>query len=211
MVKTAATRILVSAAICSGAALLGSCTNRVHITSDPSGAQVRIDGRERGETPLTTSVTWSAGGHNRITLEHPKCYGFSTVLRRTLRLPAMEGFEVVPAALFIAVTYGAGTLAFVGPVENQHFVLAPLPAGSGEGTPPTRGGEEEAEREASARAAIQKTIAEVVDLTGRDEFDKAISLLEELERAYGGTTAYKEKQGVIKALLDIANRNASSE
>ncbi len=203
MAKTAATRILVTAAICSGVALLGSCTNRVHITSDPSGAQVRIDGRERGETPLTTQVTWSAGRHNRITLEHPKCHDFSTVLRRTLRVPALENYEMLPTVFFIIGTYGAGTLAFVGPVQNQHFVLAPLPGESDGGAPPAKD-EEDARREANAKAATQKAIAEVVDLTGRDEFDKALSLLEELERAYGGTTAYKEKQGVIKALLDAA-------
>ncbi len=68
-----------------------------------------------------------------------------------------------------------------------------------------------AEREASAKAAIQKTIAEVVDLTGRDGFDRALLLLEVLKRVHGGTTAYKEKQGVIKALLDVAERGASSE
>lgn len=189
--------------------LLGGCTNTVMITSDPSGASVSIDGVGCGETPLTAEVTWSAIERNHITLKHPDCHTFHTMLQRTLRLP--EGDNAAPAAAaFVICSYGAGIFAFVGPIKEQHFILAPLSPESDGGTP-TAQDEKDVQREKAARAAIQKAIAEAADLTSRDELGTAGLLLDALERAHGGTKAYEEQRETIKALLDIVRTGASSE
>ena len=158
MAKTAAMRIVVTAVACPGLALFGGCTSTVTITSDPSGAQVWIDDQARGRTPLTVPVTWWAARYNRITLEHPESYSFSTVLRRTLRWPecqpSYEFLQGLGAFYLVLGTYGVGTLAFIGPVENQHFVLAPRPGAS----PPVR--EKDAEKPGIGRLSTSRRPAE---------------------------------------------------
>ena len=156
------------ALLCLGAALVGGCTNLVNITSKPTGARVRIDGVDRGRTPLEILVTWSPWRYNRITLEHPGYHPFSTVLRRTFRWPgpptgwdkskwdATLGTGVIYGGLtpLVLLTQGGGPSevivfpvltfgAFRGPVAKQHFVLAPRLRGPGSEAPPTpdEGGE----------------------------------------------------------------------
>ena len=132
-VKTVKPRILAMMALYCGAALSGGCTSLVTITSEPSGARVRIDGKMRGRTPLAAPVRWSADKHNEITLEHPDCHRFSTVLRRTPQV----GYILAD----IFTIYGLVALPHnsLGPVKKQRFVLAPRPTerdgGSGEDRP----------------------------------------------------------------------------
>lgn len=133
-VKTVKTRILAMMALCCGAALSGGCTSLVTITSEPSGARVRIDGTNRGRTPLAAPVEWSADEHNEITLEHPDCHRLSTVLRRTPQV----GYILADILTF----YGLVALPYnsMGPVKKQHFVLAPRPTEQGGGGPERDGG-----------------------------------------------------------------------
>jgi hypothetical protein len=115
------------------AAILSGCWSPVTITSEPSGARVWIDGVERGVTPVTTEVHWSGTRRNTIVLEHPDCHRFSTTLQRTLRLPEVnsDGAEVLRAfgVTYLTIcTFGLGLVLLRGPVEDQHFVLAPRSA-----------------------------------------------------------------------------------
>jgi hypothetical protein len=111
-------------------ALLCGCESAVTITSEPSGARVWIDGVERGATPVTTTVEWKGWDRNHIVLQHPDCHPFSTTLQRTLRWFADSKVSAWMGVAGI-YTYGLGFILFVRPIEQQHFVLAPLipPAG----------------------------------------------------------------------------------
>ena len=135
--------------VCLGGALLGGCTDFVTITSEPPGARVRIDGEKRGRTPCTVLVEWWATEYNRITLEHPGCYPLSTVLRRTARVK------------YIILDVSFWPLLFlnsVGPIENQHFVLARRTARQETARPPARGADARipAPRAPDVRAAPPK-------------------------------------------------------
>jgi hypothetical protein len=101
-------------------ALLSGCTSWVTITSQPSGAEVRIDGKRIGRTPVRTEVRWKGGKDNIIRLTHRDCYVFETVMRRT---PYVE--LIGAGALGGPVGLGAAIANCMGPVKKQHFILAP--------------------------------------------------------------------------------------
>jgi hypothetical protein len=106
------------------AALAAGCQGyvTVSITSEPSGAQVRIDGTDFGKTPAKGRVRWNTTRFNKITLEHPECLTFTTVLRRTT--PQYTGGQLYLALLFYPIGIPV-MLASRGPVTEQHFILAP--------------------------------------------------------------------------------------
>ena len=154
--KTAMKRILAVTALCCGGALPGGCMkSNVTITSEPEGAVVRIDGKERGRTPVTVPVQWIALLPNRITLEHPACYRLSTDLRRTpqvgwILLDLCPILSVLPAALtedtgpelmqtYLLLVATLAAMNSYGPVKRQHFVLARRPTEEEDAVPPVRG------------------------------------------------------------------------
>ncbi|MHC5055878.1 MAG: PEGA domain-containing protein [Planctomycetota bacterium] len=125
----------------SAAAFLCGCP--VNITSEPSGARVVVDGVDRGRTPLKINLPFniSEDRDSGITLEHP---GYHPM---TARIRYRRLYEFTYPVLY--------AFLFRRPVENQHFVMAPLPSdrsadespvpvGGGEEAPVPAGGGEEA-------------------------------------------------------------------
>ena len=109
---------LLAAAILGAAVFVPGCTSYVRITSEPSGAQVRIDGiKAPRTTPTSVRVTWWAWEKNRITLDHPDYHRFSTVLRRT---PQVEFILLDLVSLYGIMLLPVNS---VGPIKRQHFVL----------------------------------------------------------------------------------------
>jgi hypothetical protein len=85
---------------------------QIEVSSDPSGAQVSIDGAARGVTPLT--LTSLEPGEYNLTIS-----GQGTSVQRRVRVEA--GATATVAASLSAGTYAAGWVTFKAPFEMQVF------------------------------------------------------------------------------------------
>lgn len=97
-------------------ALPQQATGRMEITSDPPGAQVRLDGVTRGVTPLTLDAV-EAGAHN-IALTRG-----SATIYRSVRIAAGASASVFASMNAPAPTAGSvgGFVSVQSPIELQVF------------------------------------------------------------------------------------------
>jgi hypothetical protein len=111
------------------AASTGSGPGTLHVTTTPPGAQVRVDGKPRGVTPLTLADL--SVGHHEVVLK-----GEGGTLQRTVTIAANQtatidegifsGFVTVYTPFDVTITEGGRVLT----ADDRHQIM--LPAGTHE-------------------------------------------------------------------------------
>ena len=110
---------------------LCGCTDMVRVSSEPSGARLLVNGRERGVTPRTVMVNRTS---QRITVElhRPDCRPLAELLRREAdgRPVPWQHFRLEPVGAEAAPSEG-GTI----PAARAGGGAAKAPAVSGHASP----------------------------------------------------------------------------
>lgn len=103
-----------------------ACHKTVHIETEPPGARVRVDGIDRGPSPVSVSVEYNIFVNHTVTLEKEGYVTASAPLPSEGRLPlAICGYILCPPLLIWARA----------PIPNPVFVLTPVGAGDGAAFP----------------------------------------------------------------------------
>jgi predicted small secreted protein len=102
----------------------GGHDQRVHIDSDPPGAQVRVDGQQHGVTP--TDVTLSRRQEHQVQLDLSGCTPYCTTLKPGCN-PWVFGNILVGGVVGLAVDASTGAMSTLYPKSvKAEFGHSPL-------------------------------------------------------------------------------------
>lgn len=114
--------LVVSVALACVVSLGTGCASTTQITSEPSGAEVRVDGQQVGHTPASFAEeqVWVWTSHN-VVLKKKGYHQFSGTMAATVNAPML----ILGIAGFFLCCFVGGVPALIGKFKpTYHYVLA---------------------------------------------------------------------------------------